>query len=227
MKVIFLAYRSWAINAALTLAEIFPKNSYEFIHSDEDFKKYFTSSEDVSECDLVIAIGWSWILPDEVVNNCLCVGLHPSDLPNYRGGSPIQSQIIDGILDSKMSLFQLKSGVDNGPILGQADLSLRGDSMLEIFDNLEDSAIDVLTKYFKDYPNIIPSVQNLEAGSYRRRRNSEGSKLSKLDFNFDNLIPLYNKIRCLTDPYPNSFIEDLQGNRIYFEKIKFVPRSDE
>lgn len=227
MKVIFLCYRSWAINVALSLAKSFPKNSYEFIHSDEEFKNYFTSSKDVSRCDLVIAIGWSWILPNEIVNNCLCIGLHPSDLPNYRGGSPIQSQIIDGILDSKMSLFKLKSGVDDGPILGQADLSLRGDSILEIFKNIEYSAIDVLTKYFQDYPNVSPRVQNLETGSFRRRRNIADSKLSKLDFDFDNLIPLYNKIRCLTDPYPNAFIEDSQGNRIYFEKIKFIPKSDE
>jgi methionyl-tRNA formyltransferase len=227
MKVIFLAYRSWAINASVALAKRFPENSYKFIHTDEDFKKFISLSGEDLGFDIVIAIGWSWILPDAIVDRTLCLGLHPSDLPKYRGGSPIQNQIIDGILDSKMSLFELKSGIDSGPIWRQSDLSLRGDSMAEIFDNLEKSTIHVVTMFFEDFPDIEPKIQNLDDGSFYWRRNSEDSKLEKIDFNFENLIPLYNKIRCLTAPYPNAFIEDAQGNRIYFEKIKFFLGSND
>ncbi len=36
-----------------------------------------------------------------------------------------------------------------------------------------------------------------------------------------SLLEIYNKIRCLTDPYPNAFLEDEHGNRLFFEGISY------
>jgi methionyl-tRNA formyltransferase len=222
MNIIFLAYRDWALRAANEVAKKFPSNSYYFFHSEDEFENHFFSREQELKKYIAIAIGWSWLIPKKIVDSILCLGLHPSDLPSYRGGSPIQHQIIDGVIDSKMSLFELKSGIDNGPIWGKSELSLRGDSMEEIFNNFTLSSIENLTTFFNEYPNINPAEQDIGAGSYCGRRSGNESQLQQADFDFANLIPLYNKIRCLTDPYPNAFIEDEIGNRIYFQKIKFM-----
>ena len=37
------------------------------------------------------------------------------------------------------------------------------------------------------------------------------------------LKELYNFIRCLTDPYPNAFIEDNEGNRLVFKNVNYIP----
>ena len=52
--------------------------------------------------------------------------LHPSPLPKYRGGSPIQNQIIDGKLHSAVTIFLMDNGIDTGPIAEQKYLSLEG-----------------------------------------------------------------------------------------------------
>ena len=35
------------------------------------------------------------------------------------------------------------------------------------------------------------------------------------------LKEVYNLIRALTDPYPNIYIEDHAGNRLYFKEVEF------
>ena len=43
--------------------------------------------------------------------------LHPSALPKFRGGSPIQNQIIRNIKNSKVTLFKMNEKIDAGPII--------------------------------------------------------------------------------------------------------------
>ena len=44
---------------------------------------------------------------------------------------------------------------------------------------------------------------------------------TKDDINKLTVIQLYNKIRSLTEPYPNAFLEDKNGDRIYFKGVSF------
>ena len=48
-------------------------------------------------------------------------------LPKYRGGTPLQNQIINDDLDSAVTIFKMTSVMDAGPICSQEYLSLRGD----------------------------------------------------------------------------------------------------
>lgn len=219
MKIIFLGYRDWA------------KNVIKKLKNNSGIKKSVTYSDekkfliDYSEGDfkgyVVIAIGWSWILKKEITTSNFCIGVHPSDLPNYRGGSPIQNQIIDGVIDTKLSLFQLTDKLDEGNIYGQCDLSLAGDSIKEIFKNLETQSIFLLNEFIKDYPNISPKNQMKMKIQTKKRRSPKDSKINFEEFNEDNLVNLYNKIRCLTDPYPNAFLEDNEGNKLFFQSVEF------
>ena len=66
--------------------------------------------------DLVLFYGWSDIIASEIISEYSCLMLHPSPLPKYRGGSPIQNQIINGEVDSAVSIFLMDEGIDTGPI---------------------------------------------------------------------------------------------------------------
>ena len=48
------------------------------------------------------------------------------------------------------------------------------------------------------------------------RRKPGDSKIELDEFMEPNLVSLFNKIRCLTDPYPNAYIEDKHGNKLFF-----------
>ena len=93
--------------------------------------------------------------------------------------------------------------------------------MQQIFKNIEKSSIVLFNKFIDRYPNIESQPQ--EDGShitYKRRLASE-SEITKDDISKLTVIQLYNKIRSLTDPYPNAFLEDKNGDRIYFKGVSF------
>ncbi len=55
------------------------------------------------------------------------VNLHFSLLPKYRGATPIQAAIFSGEAETGVTLMQLDPGLDTGPILGLAPVSINAD----------------------------------------------------------------------------------------------------
>jgi methionyl-tRNA formyltransferase len=52
------------------------------------------------------------------------VGVHPSLLPVYRGPSPLQQSILDGVTTTGVSLFLVDAEVDHGPVITQATYTI-------------------------------------------------------------------------------------------------------
>ncbi len=52
------------------------------------------------------------------------VNLHASLLPLYRGASPIAAAILDGRVETGVTLMQMDSGLDTGPILAHLNLPI-------------------------------------------------------------------------------------------------------
>jgi len=217
MRVIFCGYRSWALNIIDEIKKHKKINSFEIISSKEEYDLKFNKL--VVNADLTVFLGWSWIIPKEITNKYLCVGVHPSDLPDYRGGSPIQHQIINGVIETKISLMTISEKLDGGDIWLKNDLHLGGDTIEIVFKNLEESSIALFYNFFNLYPNIEPIKQDLTKGSYFKRRAPEESRIKIEDFKNKPLKEIYNTIRCLTAPYPNAYIEDSEGNKLYFKEV--------
>ena len=55
-----------------------------------------------------------------------CVMLHPSKLPDFAGGSPLQNQIIRNIKKSAITLFVMNKKIDQGNIIAQKMIMLTG-----------------------------------------------------------------------------------------------------
>ena len=53
-----------------------------------------------------------------------CVNVHASLLPRFRGASPIPAAIISGDRDTGVTMIQMEPGLDTGPILSAAPLTL-------------------------------------------------------------------------------------------------------
>ena len=116
--------------------------------------------------------------------------------------------------------------IDAGDIWLKETLDLSGDSVNEIFQNIIFSSIKLLNIFFDKYPNISPIEQDISKGSYSKRRKPEQSLLTKNDFNRMSLKEIYNFIRCLTDPYPNAYMQDQDGNKLVFTSINYIPQKD-
>lgn len=48
------------------------------------------------------------------------IGVHPSFLPKYRGPSPFQTALLNGEMETGVTLYLLNEGVDSGPVLAQS-----------------------------------------------------------------------------------------------------------
>lgn len=221
-KIIFFGYRDWALDVLRNLANNPRIKVVQTVFSKEQYENEKESLIKVDESVIFLFVGWSWILPQVVTETHLCLGVHPSDLPHFRGGSPLQHQIIRGINKSKVSLVTLSNRLDGGEVWMREDLDLSGPNMQVILKNLATSTTRLLTKFFAVYPGIKAEAQDLSKGSYHARRKAEESCLRWENFRDLPLENIYNIIRSLTDPYPNAYLEDGVGNRLYFVEVRYV-----
>lgn len=213
MKVLFCGYRPWAINA---YAELCSSDDFSLARSPEELLAALDS-----ETDVVVVAGWSWKVPDEVLENHFVVGMHPSDLPNYSGGSPIQNQILDGVKHTFASMFLLTSKFDEGPLIGKCAISLEG-HMEDIFAELTRVTVSLVTDLLERWPHADP-IPQAKGGLVVKRLRPDQSRLTKDEFEHMTCSQLFDSIRCREDPYPNVYIEDETG-RLYFKRVEFVPK---
>ena len=76
--------------------------------------------------DVFIVASYGKILPDDILAlpKHGVLNVHPSLLPKYRGPSPIESALLDGVLVTGVSVIKLDSEMDHGPILIQGKTAI-------------------------------------------------------------------------------------------------------
>lgn len=79
--------------------------------------------------ELVLVADYGYILPPAVLTFPPkgCVNVHPSLLPRYRGATPIQRALMDGVATSGVTLMLLDEGMDTGPVIAQKELAVEDD----------------------------------------------------------------------------------------------------
>jgi len=219
LHVTFCAYRPWALTLAPLVHGHAKVRELAIISSKPEFDQLQASLGEIT--DMVFFVGWSWIIPLSLFRNVLCLGMHPSDLPRYRGGSPLQHQIIAGATHSMASLFTITEEIDGGPIWKKERFSLVGDNMDQVLTNLSGATSRLLTLFLDKYPDISAQPQPASDEPILKRRTPDQSSLSPQDFQTRSARDLYNRIRSLTDPYPNAFLRDARGDKIFFTGVRF------
>ncbi len=79
--------------------------------------------------DVIVVAAYGQILPPRVLDipTFGCLNVHASLLPAYRGASPIASALLDGLAETGVTIMLMDAGMDSGPMLAQARLSIRAD----------------------------------------------------------------------------------------------------
>ena len=102
-------------------------------------KKASDFDERLKSFDLVITIGYGLLLPDYILVQPKhgFINLHFSLLPKLRGAAPAQRAIINGLAETGVTVFQLDSGMDTGPIYLQTKHSIKPNTTAgELLDEL-------------------------------------------------------------------------------------------
>lgn len=194
MNYLFCAHRSWAI---ILYKKLVKKHKNMILLNDP--KKLRLEYIKKINPKIIFFPDWSWIIPEEIVKKYQCVCFHESNLPKFRGGSPIQNQIIRGIKKTKTTSFIMNEKLDAGDILLQKDLSLEG-SLNEILSRMIDNDYFLINKIIDG--KFKKRKQTGKITTFKRRKPEE-SELQTLDYSKKYL---YDFIRMLADPYPNAFI---------------------
>lgn len=213
MKVIFCGYRDWALRILQNLID--QPVGWEIVDSIDvhDDKKLLRSIKR-NQPNVILFYGWSWIIPKEIYEKYLCLILHPSPLPKYRGGSPLQHQIIAGERKSVVTILKVGKEIDAGEIYSQAPFSLDG-SLEDIFDRIIEVGTDDTIKVLNDieYDTAKPRKQDESKATVFKRRKPEESEMEYLSTMTAREI--HDFIRALADPYPNAFIRGKDGKKVY------------
>ena len=213
MKIYCVGYRLWALKIYENLKK---KTNYKFkIISSK--KKLSLKKINKFNPNFVLFYGWSDKIPNSIIQNFFCIMLHPSALPKFRGGSPIQNQIIRNIKNSKVTLFKMNEKIDSGPIILSKKFSLIG-HLDEIFERIINIGTKLTLKVFKN--QYVLTDQNNNLATYFKRRKPSESEITLKEIKNKTSVYLKNKIRMLEDPYPNAYIRTKDGKKIKIEKIK-------
>lgn len=88
----------------------------------ESLKELMDSPLHKKQFELFVVASYGKIIPDAILNlpEKGVLNVHPSLLPSYRGPSPIESALLDGVMTTGVSIMKLDSEMDHGPILAQA-----------------------------------------------------------------------------------------------------------
>lgn len=227
-KILFCAYREWAIESCNSIVQNLDKECSSFTVKTQEELLEITASD--PNWNVIILIGWSWKIPKKIIDSFLVIGMHPSDLPRYSGGSPIQNQIIDGLNSSKATLFKLNEEFDKGEIIDKEQYSLGG-HLRDVLFEISNATKTLVLRFIKDYPNNQYIKQNIVEKNYKRLK-PEQSKIplpvkpqfveSSIAEKSFTCLELWNHIRCREDPYPNAYFEDETG-KILIKSVEFIP----
>ena len=165
--------------------------------------------------DIIFFPHWHWKIEPKIFNHFLCIGFHCSSLPQGRGGSPIQNQIIREKKVTELCAIKFNNIIDGGPVYLRKKFKLNG-SANEIFLRLYKDISYMINKLVKKLPTPIP--QRGRVKFFKRRK----PKQSKIDFANFSISKIFNHIRMLDldfKKFPKAFIK-LGPYKIIFSDVK-------
>jgi len=173
--------------------------------------------------DLFIVAGFSQIFTKELLSipKIGTINLHAGKLPKYRGGSPLNWQLINREEKAGISIILMDEGIDTGNILAE-----------DIFEiEKEDDINSLHNKANKKFPKlVIEAIKELEKGNkgikqdesqaiyWHQRQEKDG----EINFKILNALDVQYKIKALSPPY-NGAWANLDGKKIIFTKSE-IPK---
>ena len=165
------------------------------------------------EPELLVLADYGRLVPAELLELRFgALNLHPSLLPRHRGASPIPAAILAGDAETGVTLMNMDSGLDTGPIVAQARVALSGrETAPALEERLAREADALLAR------SLGPWVRGeLPANP----QPDQGATLTRLLRRDDGLLDatqpaelLERQVRAY-QPWPGSFLETPSGRLI-------------
>lgn len=164
-----------------------------------------------AHADVLVVAAYGLIIPQSVLDipsgvlpardqSLKAVNIHGSLLPQWRGAAPIARAIERGDQETGITLMQMDSGLDTGPMLMKRSMPISAeDTAGSVTEVLAVLGAEMLTDYLKN-PQKYPPVPQPDGATY-------ASKLAKSEGKIDWTSPaekIADKVRAF-NPVPGCF----------------------
>ena len=187
----------WADISALA-----SRNSIPVIYAHEDDE--VSENLEALAPDIVFCIGWSKLIPPELLNRWNFIGYHPTVLPANRGRHPIIWSIALGLKEGGSTFFKMVEEADAGPIVSSSRFPIpEGADCRWYYYEIK----KIAAKQIPDMLALIERTgnagieQNGETNTWRKRTLSD----SLIDFRMsaESIVRL---VKALQPIYPGPYI---------------------
>ncbi|MBO5394726.1 MAG: methionyl-tRNA formyltransferase [Clostridia bacterium] len=168
--------------------------------------------------DISVVASFGQILPKWFLEHKLCINVHPSLLPKYRGASPIQNAILNGDGVTGVTIMKVAMEVDSGDIILQEEYKMQGEyySQLELaLGKLGGKMAATAVMQAKDGSITFTPQEHDKAVHVQKFSKEDGL----LDFN-NSAAALENRVRALSELVGCYFMID--GQPIKVVKAKAI-----
>lgn len=186
----------------------------------------FTLKLSTFNFQLSVVVAYGKILPEELIKTPKLgtINIHYSILPKWRGASPLEASLLNGDVETGVSIQQMEWKLDSGPVLAENKIAI------EINDT-KDSLRDKLTKIGGDLLcNILPKIkegeikgriQNEDEATFCKKVKKENGEIDPSGNAKDN----WNKYRAYSG-WPGVFFFVNKGGKQLRIKIKEATYED-
>jgi len=209
IKVAFLLDKSnnWLETDTKDFIKNLKKSKYQF--------KIYFRYKDIRNYAIVILLGYTKIIKsDLLINNKINLTVHESNLPENRGFSPIQYQILNKKNTITTCLIRLRKEVDSGEIYEKSKIKFHGGELYdEIRTKQSKNTFNLVSNFLKKYPKNRKTLQKKGKSNFLKKRKPKDSELNICKSIKDN----FNVLRISNnDSWPAFFN---YKNRKYIIKI--------
>lgn len=133
------------------------------------------------------------------------INLHAGRLPEYRGGSPLNWQIINGESTAGLSIIQVDEGIDTGDILAAREIPIGpNDTIAHLHAHanavFRELIVDVIGSL--ERRDLVRRKQDGGRATYWHQRNEADGRIH---WHHQTARNIHNLVRALTHPYPGSY----------------------
>ena len=124
---------------------------------------------DLATIDALVVVAYGLLLTPTVLARPRlgCINLHFSLLPRWRGAAPVQRAILAGDSETGISLMQMDTGLDTGPVLAQVSEPIQAtDTTGELQQRLAKRGADKLIELLPHLGDIEPTPQDPTQATY-------------------------------------------------------------
>jgi methionyl-tRNA formyltransferase len=177
-------------NKATPIYDLAVKNHrdcYTFLPSAKELQRWGVEG--------IVVVAYGEKIPTEIHNQFLCLNVHPSLLPKYRGASPLQTALLNGDAETGVSIIMVAERMDAGDIVLQKSTPIdENESIEDLHDRLAQMGAQMMLEALDMDITQARRPQDEALVTRCRKIKKEDSKINWSD----SPLKIHNQVRAIS-----------------------------